>query len=321
MDVQQDINSTFRADEEHAEAHARKVPDCIAWLPSENPSRVSLTFEELRQARKELLNTAFVKFKRDTKNKVDPTVSQQSFGLFSFIPSQNAVPDRDGCYGVIKLRGNFPTEDSAEKYSEMLLREHDSLSEIHISFVGRDFPLMRDTKKYCEKTREIDVRKKVDDTVLDHQKQKRKEELKEREEIMRRQEKLLDTNNSSEKFDAVDDLDYYIQLRVKKANAQYTIDDNHRKIEDARKVVESSDKDISDLESKFPDYRKQYAEKYEKALAEVGNNPKENPLIKYMRNHDSGIDTTEQATVATVEIVDNLTTLVSDAALADVNEK
>jgi hypothetical protein len=304
MDVQQDINSTFRADEERTESQiSRKIPDCIAWLPSENPSRQPLTFDELRQARRELLNTAFAKFKRETKNKVDPSVPQQSYGLISFIPSQNAIPDRDGCYGVIKLRGNFATEDSAEKHSEELLRVHDSLSEIHITHVGRDFPLMRDTKKYCEKTREIDIRKKIDDTVLSHQKQKRNEELKEREEIMRRQEKLLDTNNSAEKFDAVDDLDYYVQLRVKKANAQYTIDDNHRKIDDARKVVESTEKDILDLETKFPEYRKQYAEKYERALTEVGNNPKENPLIKYMKLDDQAA---EAVTVADIETVADL---------------
>ena len=133
---------------------------------------------------------------------------------------------------------------------------------------------------------------------------------------MRRQEKLLDANNETEKFDAIDDLDYYVQLRVKKANAQYTIDDNYRKIEDARKVVESSDKDIVNLEAKFPEYRKQYAEKYERALTEVGNNPKENPLIKYMRAHDSGDSVAVAADSVNpetqVEVVENLTELVSD---------
>jgi hypothetical protein len=61
-----------------------------------------------------------------------------------------------------------------------------------------------------------------------------------------------------------------------------TIDQCDSKKKEAQLVYESSEKDIADLDAKFPDYNKEYLARYKQALSNVGANVNDNPLIKYM---------------------------------------
>ncbi len=168
--------------------------------------------------------------------------------------------------------------------SENLVRNVDTYTPIDIVHIGKEFPLFLDNSIYVKETREIDVRKKIEDSKKEHLKSKKEEEQKEIAEIEERQKKLLNRNNEEEKEEnGYDDLEFYTQLRVKKANALGMIDECKKKIEEAQAVIDKTDKDILELDEKDPSFKEQYLAKYTNALKSVGADVNSNPLIQYMK--------------------------------------
>jgi len=285
MDLQ-NLDTNWKADVEKPNTQqATKTPQAILDMPSPNPGRKSLTDSELKDAKDELLDKNFVKMKfpREQKFRVDPTIPGQHIGLISFVPSKNATPDEDGCFGVLKFRGAFSNGNEAETYAETLLRDHDTYAEIDMVYIGREFPLLVDNTMYTKSTREIDVRKKIDDIVKADLRQKKEKEQKEIEEVTARQQKLLDKTHEAEKDQIFDDLEYYTTLRVKKAQALSLIDEAKKRMEEAQEVVESANKEIEDLDVNHPEYKEEFFGKYENALKSIGSSVAENPLIKYLK--------------------------------------
>ena len=281
-----DIKSAFRpSDREIANnTTTTHVPEPIQNLPIPDPSRQSLTDSQVQEEKTRLINPGFTKleYPRTRRFRADPYIQGQRYGLVSFIPSKNASPDKDGCYGVLKLRGNFSTEQEADLWSEKLIREYDNFAEIDYVFVGDYFPLMDSNEIYTRTTREIDVRQLTVNTVKDAYKQKELEDQKQIKEIEERQRKLLDRSNEEEKDKSFTDLDYYIQIRVKKANALYVIDEAEKKMKEAQAVVDNVKGEIEDLDSKYPEYQKEFLSRYESAIKATGGNPANNPIINFM---------------------------------------
>jgi len=274
-----------QGDEEKAPVvRATQHPEVMRELRPIHPNRDPLTKEQLEVAKKELYNKEYTKldFPRNMKFGIDPKVAGQVYGLISFIPSKNAKPDQDGCFGILKLRGNFGSETEADKWAEKLIKDHDTYSEIDTVFIGRPFPLFIDNEKYAQKTREIDIRKIVTDNQKAAQVEKQQKEQKEIQEIQERQRKLLNKETEEEKDSAVTDIDYYVTLRVKKANAMAVVDEAEKRIKEAQEVIDKVSKEIEEFDEKEPTYKDEYIEKYKAALGVVGANPEENPLIKYM---------------------------------------
>ncbi len=277
--------STFKADQETRNVEvSTQAPQCMLDRQTPDGSRQPLTDSQLRDATTELIKKDFVnlKYPKSLKFRVDPRINGQSIGLISFLPSRGATPDKDGCFGVLKLRGNFPSVEEADNWSENLIRHYDSFSEIDMTYVGRDFPLMANNLMYTATTREIDIRKVVDDVTKSALKAKREQEEREIKEIQERQQKLLNPNHEEEKEKSLDDLDYYVQLRVKKANAQMLIDEANKKIAEAQEVISKSDTEINDMEVNHPDYKEEFMGRYQNALKSVGADASKNPLIQYM---------------------------------------
>ena len=285
MDLQ-NLDTNWKADVEKPNTQqATKTPQAILDMPVPNPARKVLSDDELKDAKAELLDKNFVKLKfpREQKFRIDPSVPGQHIGLISFQPSKNATPDSDGCFGVLKFRGAFPNGNEAETYAETLLREHDTYAEIDMVYIGREFPLLVDNTMYTKTTREIDVRKKVDDIVKADLRQKKEKEQKEIEEVTARQQKLLDKTHEVEKDQIFDDLEFYTTLRVKKAQALSLIDEAKKRIQEAEEVVESANKEIETLDTDHPEYKEEFLEKYKNALSSIGTKAEDNPLIKYMQ--------------------------------------
>ena len=287
LPVNQDQN-IFKADEEVKNSTSTVIPECIQSLPQSQPSSPDLTNEETSKALKSLLQKDYIQldFPKRTKFRVDPHLPGQSFSLISFIPSRNARPDSQGCFGVLKVRGTFPNINEAERWAENLVRGYDSYSEIDITYVGKDFPIMADNSIYCESTREIDVRKKIEDTIKENIKQKKEEEKKEIEEIQERQNRLLNEHKETKQEEEYVDLDYYTQLRVKKANAQYMLDECNKRIKECNEVIDKTQEQISNIDTQHPDYKDEFLQKYKNALDAIGANAAKNPLIKYMSDEN-----------------------------------
>ncbi len=284
--MEQVSETMWHADVERKNENTTKPPQVILDLPVPNPNRKELTEEEVTHAKKDLLMKEYIKLKypREQKFRVDPSIPGQHIGLISFIPSKNAVPDKEGCFGVLKFRGAFPNGNEAETWGEKLLREVDTTAEIDMVYIGREFPLMVDNTVYCSTTREIDLRKTVDEIVRADKKAKLEKEQKEIEEVTKRQQKLLDKTHEEEKNTIFNDLDFYTTLRVKKAQALGLKDEAMKRLEEAQAVVKSASEEIEKLDIEFPEYKDQFMEKYMQALESTGSKASDNPLIKYMKD-------------------------------------
>lgn len=251
-----------------------------------DPTTSNLTKVEYKDAKQELIKDSFVKFKfpRIYKSRIDPQINGQHLSLHSFIPAKGAIPDKDGVFGIFKNRGNFNSINEANEHCELLIRTIDSVNEIFIGYVGKEFPLTL-TSNWCQETREIDVKNKLDDIAKAKYQEQREKEQKEIDQIQERQKKLL-SENSEAKQETKDDLEYYIMLRVKFANLKLSRENTKKQLQREQDLIQKSKEEIFNLNNSHPEYKKEYMAKYEHALKESGINVNNNELIKFMNSED-----------------------------------
>jgi hypothetical protein len=249
------------------------VPQCMLLERPKLSNAPPLTDEQTKEATTQLVNESFLKleFPRVVRLRVDPDLSQQKLCVFSFVPSRGATPDKDGAFGVVKFRGAFSNVQEAEERCTYLIQNVDSYNENFITFVGKEFPLTRDPK-YVEKTKEIDIRMKMDTVAKDDIKQRREAEKKEMDEMQERQKQLL-ADTTEQKQISFDDLDYYTTLRTKKASLRMFQEECGKKLVDAQKSIKQTVEEIEKLDVSHPDYKAQYEEKYRKACEACNFNP------------------------------------------------
>jgi hypothetical protein len=272
--------------ENEAPQSGGKVPLCMVIeklrtvLKSSAPH---LTDEQTETAMKELFNPAFanLEFPRVMRQRIDPPLAQQNFCVFTFTPSVGAQADKDGCFGALRVRGTFASVQDSEEWTENIVRNHDSFHENMVGFVGRDFPITADSK-YCTKTKEVDIRMKLDNISRDNIKNQRESDKREMEEIQERQKQLLaDTTDTKET--SYDDVEFYTSLRVKRANVRILQEECEKKLKDCGKILKKTNDELFELDEKFPEYQKQYEEKYKNALEAIGTNTENNKMIEYMK--------------------------------------
>lgn len=271
------------SEEVHQNRLSTSEPQCMKDRVKCNPGERQLTEEEVECAKKELVNNSFLKlsFPKVVRIRRDPPLSQQNYCLFTFTPSKGARPDTDGCFGVVKFRGSFPTPREAEEWAENLIRGCDSYNENIIGYVGSDFPLTSESS-YCLSTKEVDIRTKMDSVARDHIKAQRENDKREMEEVQERRRQLL-ADTSESKKESFDDLDYYTTLRVKRANIRILQEECEKKLKECAKILKKTNSEINELDDKFPQYKSQYEEKYKTALDSIGGTTNNNKMLEYMK--------------------------------------
>jgi len=256
-------------------------PECMKTRPSLKPSTPTLSTDELKEAKSELVNSSYVKYKfpREQRFRVDPPINQTNYySLHSFTPSPGAKPDEDGCFGVLKFRGAFGTLEEADSWAEHLIRTVDSLHEIHIGYVGREFPLTLDPL-YFNETHEVNLKKKMDTVAKAHVKAAREKEQEDINNLKKREQELLQSSKQSPE-DMKTSLDHYISLRVKCANILHVRDETMKKLEAFEKTRTEAMDELVELDKQFPEYSEQFLPTFMKSLSDVGI--KDTPLLKYM---------------------------------------
>ena len=285
--------TSFKLEEDRVNTNLTSGPPaCILAQIAPNPERTVLSDQELIEARVKLWNNRFLdlKFPRERKFRIDPSISGQSIGIISFSPSKNARPDSQGCFGVLKLRGNFSNQPDAERYGAMLMRKYDSYAEYDLVRVGQDFPLMIDNSIYTEETKEVNIKAVVDDISLSFIRKKKEEERQQREEVETRSRKLISKDTEEDRAESLNDLEFYTTMRTKKAHCQHIIDQSKDKLQEAKTALARIVEQIEELDGKFPEYKTQYISQYDNALKSIGTDASQNPLIKYMKEDVASIN-------------------------------
>lgn len=223
----------------------------------------ALDEKELEEATNDLLQSSYPKVNRAY---CDATFNNQLYSLHSFIPASGAKPDKDGVYGLLKIRGTFPSEDEANDRAVDIVQNIDSYNRIFTCRVGVPVPLVSADFESNHKINRINVNDKVADVYKDNirnkvvDEQARIKELKEREKLLLEDAKL-------EKDPEIDD---YTTLRVKRAQVAMVFIDSIDKLLEMRKVVLDSDKKIKAYDESNPEFKEEYLIKYDQARKSVG---------------------------------------------------
>jgi len=234
---------------------------------------------EVKEAMKELNVNDFVKkFPRFEKFYIDPPLVNQTYSLVSFVPSKGASADKDGVFGMLKVRGVFSTAEEANLQAERLIRNVDSYHSIFQTFVGRPFPLSNG-KKYITETSEIEVIKKNTEINSDEIRRKRDEEKNQAKDMEKREEELR-ADTDEKKFD--DPYELYTETMVKKAHLSWTYHNTMKKLEDMKKTILGARKIVAKMDEENPEYRKQYMGRYMAAREKAGLPNTDSTFIKYM---------------------------------------
>jgi hypothetical protein len=252
-------------------AHSLQTPNQM----KENPFRATttaepLTVEQTQQAVATLYdNTSISIFPRVERKYADPVLVNQNYTLVSFVPSRDAQPDADGCFGMMKVRGVFASIEEADERAEYIIRNVDSYQSILTAFVGRPFPLIpQDGEKYGAKLNKIDIKQKTEEVISKDIKAKRQDDDKEIADMKRREENL----KKDVKVD-MEDLpteEAYTTLRVKRSQLIFTFVENIKKMRELKELVYNTDVEIQEMDKNDPTLIEQYHKRYMDARIESG---------------------------------------------------
>jgi hypothetical protein len=241
---------------------------------------VKLTEDDVKHAMAALNVDTFVqRFPKVEKFYADPAVPGQQFALVSFLPAKGATPDKDGVFGMLKVRGAFATEDEAMLRAEYLVRNVDSYHSIYHTYVGRPFPLAA-TSKYISDTVEIDIKKKVTEETSAQIRRKRDEERQTVKEIEEKEKELL--ADVAKKPEEIDPVDSYTELRVKKAQLSWTYLETKKKMTDMKNNIIKCREEIVRMDAENPECREEYLDRYKDARKKSGLPETDESFMKYL---------------------------------------
>jgi len=264
------------------------VPQTSLTAPNDRTSKtfkiaekIDLTHEETSVAMKDLVSHDIIRtYPSSERTFADPSIAGQKLCLVSFIPSVDATPDKDGVYGMIKVRGNYETTEEADDRAELLIRTVDSYHKIFTAFVGKPFPATR-SSKWSADTNEIDIKKKVTEVISKDIKRQRMEEKKEIDDIKDREKKLLEDVEKD-----FDPYERYIELRVKKAQLVWTYLETQKKMLEMKESIIKTREEIAELDEEEPSYYSTYREKYMDARREAGLKDDDASFLSYLGDDD-----------------------------------
>lgn len=221
----------------------------------------------------------------------DPALHNQQIGLVSFIPSKGARPDKDGFYGMMKLRGNFVSEIEANQRAEDIIKNYDSYHQIFHCKVGCPFPITN-SLDYSNEVKEIDIKKKTTEIISEDILTKKKETAEEMKDIKQREKNLL--NQSKEVLKnpdtPIEPYDEYIMCHVKRSQLLWTYKEAVEKIDKMKLSYIASIERIKELEETNPEFKDTYKQKYMEAREAAGLKTEDDSSFIQFMNYDIEFD-------------------------------
>ncbi len=239
-----------------------------------------LTDEQVEKAKEELVDKEHLQvYPAQERAFADPTIEEQDYCLVSFVPSVTAKPDKDGIYGMVKVRGTYNTLEKCDKRAEFLIREVDSLHKIYIAGVGKPFPITNMS------TFSKDINKvKIQDMLSQELQHEQTKEQRELEEMKQREKEILERNKKSSEELQPDLEEQYITNRVKKAQLTWTYINTMKKLKDMQANIVSCREKIAKMDKTNPEFKNSYMDRYNAALKKVNLEQETNSFIMYLEN-------------------------------------
>ena len=211
----------------------------------------------------------------------DPPQMNQKISLVSFVPSKEARPDKDGIFGMMKVRGVYATEREANERAEFLIRNVDSFHDIYHSYVGRPFPVTT-SDSYSNEIKSIDIRKKTTEIISEDIMEKKRQEQKEMEEIKEREKHLLEESQRAQQNEPRDAFEEYITENVKRAQLIWTYHETKKKMEQMVVGFKKATDRIIELDQTNEDFKERYRDKYMEARRSSGIPDDNDSFIQYL---------------------------------------
>jgi len=208
---------------------------------------------------------------------IDPPMQgEPRFALFSYVKAPDVAADKDGFFGVAKIRGVFYTADEADKRAEELIKSVDSVNSIFTCMVGVPFPLV--CSGHATETTEVDLQQKTEVAITENAREKRQKEQKEMDEIKERRENLMkDVDPNIDKSE-----DTYVEQRVKLAHLKFNISEHEIK---RKECIELKAKVLAYLIEKSklnPEYEETYMKRYKEGRR-AAHIPEDTDLTGFMK--------------------------------------
>ncbi len=240
-----------------------------------------LTDSQVESATADLVDKAHISmYPAQERAFADPSIEDQDFCLVSFVPSVNAVPDKDGIYGMVKVRGTYNTLEKCDKRAEFLIREVDSVHKIFIAGVGKPFPITN-VSTFSKDINRI----KIQDMLSQELKHEQTKQERELEEMREREKEIIERNTKpEEERNEIDPEEMYITNRVKKAQLTWTYINTMQKLKDMQANIINAREEIARLDESNPELKDSYLERYNAALKKVNLSQEKDSFIMYLEN-------------------------------------
>jgi hypothetical protein len=237
-----------------------------------------LTGDDAKHAVADLSSSQFLqKYPKVERYYSDPQYRDQVYSLHSFLPAAGATPDKDGIYGMIKIRGVFSNQQEMDQRAEWLIRNVDSYHRIYHGYVGRPMPAC-DSSKFSAEETEIDISKKTAEVASENIKQKRDQEQRIKKEIKEREEMLLEES----KKEHTDPVERYTELAVKKAHLTWLYLRTDEQMKQMKESIIKARQELKELDETNPECRQQHYDKYMNARRESGLPDDDDSFVKYL---------------------------------------
>lgn len=213
-------------------------------------------------------------FTASDRHYVDPPLSGQDIGLFSFVPCKDAKPNRYGVYGYAKIRGSFQNADECDHRAAEIIQRHDSVHKIYHVKIGSPFPVVHPkvSEYYAADVNEINVKGDAQSEISKFVKSAGQEDKKIMEEIKGRERQLREevSKTPEQKTEELTPLDKYIFARKRLSDNLFVFVEHRKKLHDVKKVILKAEAEANELEASNPEVLNDYKEKYDKASKESG---------------------------------------------------
>lgn len=219
-----------------------------------------LTDEEVAAAKQQLI----VKFPRVERLPTDPPLANQNWALFSFKFLPKPV---NGVYGFLKARGTFSSESDYEKHAENIIRSCDSQHRIWPYRVGEWMPITTN-EDYASETLEIGQQDDLKRIYNQQESNEHKEAKKNIKDIKDREKKLREECSKKETDKTT--LEYYAQKTMALQQLETWLEEMRKRKRQMIKALKDGEKELAELNEKYPEYRDQVDAKIEEIKSEIG---------------------------------------------------